>query len=144
MERKKKCVICGQVFIKNPDFSIERWKNQRCCSRVCGLKSRKGEKRKARGPYHPYWKGGRRVSKAGYTLVCRPLHPYCQSHGYILEHRLVMEAHIGRYLHPKEIVHHVNGVKTDNRIENLKLLGSQSEHARAHFKQDPITGRLIA
>jgi len=141
----KNCAQCGKEFSKDPRFSYKKYEKQKFCSKVCSLRSRKGEKRpNAEAEKHHGWKGGRRVSKGGYILLSRPKHPHAQSHGYILEHRLVMEAHLGRYLHPKEVVHHINEDKQDNRIENLELVRSQSEHMRHHFKQDPITGRLIA
>jgi hypothetical protein len=86
------------------------------------------------------WKGGRR--KVGeYIGIWCPYHPFATTGGYVLEHRLAMEAHIGRYLNPKEKVHHKNGDKKDNRIENLELLDSQGKHASIHFTKD-MSGRF--
>jgi hypothetical protein len=57
-------------------------------------------------------------------------HPHTNK-GFVLSHRLVMEAHLGRYLKTDEVVHHINEVKTDNRLENLYLC-SGAEHAAIH------------
>lgn len=48
------------------------------------------------------------------------------------EHRVVMEQHLGRKLNPDEVVHHINGNKFDNRIENLSVM-SKSDHAKLHM-----------
>ena len=53
---------------------------------------------------------------------------------YILEHRHIMEQHLGRKLNPSEIIHHINGNRLDNRIKNL-MIDNQSNHARNHMKQ---------
>ena len=81
---------------------------------------------------HPRWKGGRKIGVGGYVRVLQPSHPACDVQGYVAEHRLVMEAHLGRYLTGVEIVHHINGVTSDNRIENLRLCKDRAEHARLH------------
>ena len=67
------------------------------------------------------WKGGRIVHKSGYARIHSPNHPNLTKEGYVLEHRLVMEKKLGRYLTPDESVHHINGIKDDNRPENLEL-----------------------
>ena len=92
-----------------------------------------------------FWRGGI-TNRRGYIFIYNPTHPHAYGE-YVSEHRLVMEKQLQRILEPWEIVHHINGVKDDNRIENL-FLTSQSEHARHHRKKVPNprnskTGRFV-
>ena len=86
------------------------------------------------GEKHYAWKG-RTVDKDGYVLLHVKGHPNARKHtNYIFEHRLVMEAFLGRYLLPAEVVHHINGVKHDNRIENLQLFPDNGSHLAVDLK----------
>lgn len=83
----------------------------------------------------PAWKGGVRMSKDGYREILSRGHPYARkgTH-YVLEHRLVMEKMIGRYLLPNEVVHHKDGNRLNNSPENLQLFSENSEHLRHELK----------
>jgi hypothetical protein len=85
------------------------------------------------------WKGGRRKDKDGYILIWKPEHPMADYHGYIREHRLVMEQKLKRYLTSKEVIHHVNHKKDDNRPENLILLSDGAEHQKIHYHNGDST-----
>lgn len=84
-----------------------------------------------RGADHPQWGGGRFTHKTGYVMMYCPDHPQSDVKGYLPEHRLIMEREMGRPLTRGEHVHHINGVKDDNRVENLVVLTKQ-EHHRLH------------
>lgn len=144
------CKENGIVFQRCKDWPIEKirmWKEvegktdswiaeQIGCahghvSRICkkhGIRTHRTGPRS--GPGHPEWKGGTIVDKDGYILEYCPGHPYARNSGYVLQHRLVMEQHLGRYLEPNEVVHHKTPNKQDNLIENLELFSKNSEHLK--------------
>lgn len=75
------------------------------------------------------------MSKGDYNYAVVPEHPKRTKNNYVLEHRVVMENYLGRLLNENEVIHHINGNKKDNRIENLKLL-SEKEHKFLHGKKN--------
>lgn len=113
---KSTCVVCGKVWMAK---RIER----KFCSPKCI----------STGVNNGNYKTGSHKNPNGYIMVYSPHHPNPIAGNYVLQHRLVMEKHLGRFLNPKELVHHINGIKDDNRIENLQLTTS-SEHTKIHWK----------
>ena len=81
------------------------------------------------GERHPGWRGGR-TQRKGYWYVHQPDHPHATKSGYVLEHRLVMEGTLGRYLHPSEVVHHRDGDRENNDPHNLEVFPCNADHLR--------------
>jgi HNH endonuclease len=105
------CPACGQAF--QPKESTQRYCNRQCV--------RKAMQQRYTRDNAPAWKGGRHHLPSGYVRVRAPSHPRAHKNGYVLEHIIVMEQTLGRHLLPNERVHHLNGVRDDNRPTNLEL-----------------------
>ncbi|KKN90778.1 hypothetical protein LCGC14_0223610 [marine sediment metagenome] len=106
---------------------------------------KRGQKREN----HPMWKGGKYTDMYGYVKIKNYNHPNVDSGNYIGEHTLIMEKSIGRYLKHygrnnknNELVHHINGIKNDNRIENLFLCNNMSHHKNIHYNLEKVALKL--
>ena len=128
---------CGELI---PDFDKHHWKPRR-------FKNHHNMKMTARRDKDSnFWKGGR-INVSGYIKIFKPDHPNADVGGYVFEHRLVMEKHLGRYLTVKETVHHINHDKSDNRIENLQLMTQSKLHIiiwKGRSWSDFIGARTVA
>jgi hypothetical protein len=89
---------------------------------------------------HCNWRGGTYIT-GGYVYEYAPNHPDAyRRKGYVAQHRLVMERNIGRPLASDELVHHINGNRADNRIENLEIK-CRSSHISLHKENAPRDNR---
>lgn len=84
------------------------------------------------GINHYNWKGGKKINSEGYRCIKCEEHPRAQN-GYIPEHIIVMEAHLGRFFKKGETIHHKDGNKTNNSLNNLHLFDTTAEHTKFHW-----------
>ena len=100
---------------------------------------------------NPNWKGQYYVEtlkpnykQNGYVMRKVKNHPFSNKRGYVPEHRLLFEERLGRFLIPrKELVHHIDGDRSNNSISNLKLT-SPSEHPKGHVGERNHVGQFVA
>lgn len=156
IEPNCKCPICGKEFYLKPS-RIKKVKSQPCCSRECADKLKEttylGENNHQFGligSKNSSFKGNETISNFGYILEYCPGHPKpCDKSilgGRVRQHRLVVERNYTKFdskyfeeingwivLKDEYDVHHINEIKTDNRLENLQIL-TRSEHTILHNK----------
>jgi hypothetical protein len=119
-KRDYECEWCGkklQMLLSDYNYKVNTGQRPRFCSRSC----------KSSLP-----RIGNRIV-GGYRYMHAPDHPYRNYNKQVAEHRLVMEKHIGRYLKPKEVVHHKDLNKLNNDINNLQIV-SRAEHEAIHLE----------
>ncbi len=135
----KKCLYCGNTFHTHScKLKVGKGKY---CSRECYSKAQKEllhspetcfKKGENLGENNNLWKGGKSSSN-GYILIYQPHHPKAIKGRYVREHILVAEKALNRFLNEKEIIHHINGIKSDNRLENLYLFPDNGSHCSYHY-----------
>ena len=118
------CSVCGE------DCFVVKHLAEKGALPLCGQKC--NAKRKSL--LHT---GAERVQR-GYVVVHRPDHPMAAKSGKLLGHRLVMSEHLGRPLEPGEVVHHKDGNRSNNAIENLELMSGHKEHAAVHAQESEL------
>ena len=116
------CVCgCGEIiFLRDKQSRIRRFKK---------------DHNTKKGLNHPMWNGGIKKTVSNYNFIWNPNHPNSNSDNYVYEHVLIMSNFIGRPLKKGEIVHHIDGNRQNNNINNLQLM-TNKEHMRLHHLKD--------
>lgn len=140
------CDQCGKQFERKE----KRIHKHQFCSVSCRGKGQDRRGMYPSGPTHPQWNGGRYKSKDGYVWLTVPIGfpgsdnraKHNQRSSRILEHRKIMQEVLGRTLLRTETVHHKNGIKDDNRPENLELRYGNHGTGFTFYTQD--VNRLLS
>lgn len=150
-----KCAICGKEFsVKPSDHRFKEGTPPKYCGRECFFAAaRSSEIKPCAFCGKPFYTTRQRFCSRSCFCEYRKAHNTpgrWAENGYVVrytgngegkkEHIAIMEAHVGRAIKPTEIVHHINGDRSDNRLENLQLM-TRGEHSRLHREIEKSEGR---
>lgn len=109
------CAQCGSAYKVKPS---QRWRRAaKYCSKRC-----QGDAVIKRPLEQTHNGRCARLNAGGYVMVYEPDDDRSDNGGWYFEHRVIVERHLGRRLRSDEVVHHLNGIKSDNRLENLTVM----------------------
>ncbi len=138
--RSKRCMRCRAIF--NNVFKGK--KHSRKSKNIIGLKSRtKFTTEFIERVYRRRFTGKKKRAINGYILIKDYKHPNRNSHNDVLEHIKVMSTYLQRPLKKGEIIHHINFIRNDNRLKNLYLYSSNSEHLQGSFSIFKLVKSLL-
>ncbi len=147
---KKDCKVCGATFQRNPKYGAAQWGRAEFCSNVCRGAAGRIERalcacgcgERVSKP-RSRWRQGHNPQTARIKLVKydgRRFYVRDREGRKVYWYRVLMMGELRRELREGEIVHHLNGDRTDDRIENLRLYPSHSHHMRDEY----LAGNLPA
>jgi len=126
------CSFCDKLLFRHP-HRLKRTKNHFCNTKCKGgWQSTNSEFKREN---HPRWNGGKITDKSGYIQIYIPGHHRAKHNKYVCEHILVAEKKYNRKILVGEHIHHINGIKNDNRPENL-VVTTNSEHDKFSYIHD--------
>lgn len=128
------CPMCGKErYVTKANYSAAKSRPCRVCGGINSYRTRisNGSLKPMFSKRVKYYRNGY-ISSDGYKML-----------GNEREHRLIMEESIGRKLDKKEIVHHINMDKLDNRLDNLYLCVNESDHRNIHKSMDSVFKELF-
>lgn len=136
---ERRCLSCqarDRVSVSSVRASIKANRLSGLCNSCRAKKNMKSNRKTPSGVESNNWKGGRYVDKKGYILILDANRQNSKTK-YTFEHRLVMEKHLGRPLLRTETVHHKNGDRQDNRIDNLELWRGSHGNGKRYADMTP-------
>jgi len=131
----KKCPGCNNDFFAQSRYEASNKQGGKYCSKDCFMKFGFS------GSKHARWKGGTR-NRTGYVQIHSPGHPRADKQGYVFQHHIAAEKQIGRNLKKHEVVHHIDGGRANNSIENL-IVFNDFQHKSFHNRFSELAYEFI-